>query len=407
MKTVDIVLAGIGGYGRSYLTTLLEHGAERGGRLVGCVDPFPEPCEHVAELERLGVPVKPDLDSLLSQVSADLVVISAPTHYHAALTCRALAAGAGVLCEKPLAATVQEGRRMAEAEQGSSGFVGIGYQWSFSAAVQALKHDIMAGAFGPPVRARTMMLWPRTRSYYARNAWAGRLTTDDGRWILDSAVNNASAHYLHNMFYLLGPTIETSAVPVEVQAELYRAQATENHDTAAIRCRTEAGTELLFYTTHSVAENNGPVVSFEFERAEVVFTDERTFVVRPRTEGLAATDYGTAESGTGKLWQCVDAVRTGGHPVCGVAAALSHTLCVNGAHESMPEFGTFPAELRRETDKDDGDCLTWVVGLAEALAECYERGLLPSELGGLAWARPGRVVDLAAYDFFPGGREGV
>jgi hypothetical protein len=56
-----------------------------------------------------------------------------------------------------------------------------------------------------------------------------------GLGIFDSPANNATAHFLHNMFYLLGATRETSAAPAVVQAELYRANAIENFDTAAIR----------------------------------------------------------------------------------------------------------------------------------------------------------------------------
>ncbi len=40
-----------------------------------------------------------------------------------------------------------------------------------------------------------------------------------GHWILDSPANNAMAHDLHNMFYILGLTRETSARPARLIRE--------------------------------------------------------------------------------------------------------------------------------------------------------------------------------------------
>ena len=127
----------------------------------------------------------------------------------------------------------------------------VGYQWSFSPAVQALKDDIRSGLFGAARKLKCLYLWPRDEGYYARNDWAGKRKDAEGAWVLDSPVQNAMAHDLHNMFYVLGKTRETSARPAEVEAELYRANAIENFDTAAARIRTEEGVEILFFVSHA------------------------------------------------------------------------------------------------------------------------------------------------------------
>ena len=171
------------------------------------------------------------------------MLIVTPIHLHAEHTCFALRNGANVLCEKPLAGTLIDALAMHEAQREASErggpFTAIGYQWSFSQAVQSLKRAILSGSLGRPVRMRTMVHQPRPIGYFRRNDWAGRIRTPDGHSVFDSPVNNASAHFLHNMFYLLGATRETSATPAWVQAELYRANAIENYDTAALRCRTQ------------------------------------------------------------------------------------------------------------------------------------------------------------------------
>ena len=148
---------------------------------------------------------------------------------------------------------------MIRARDEAGKLVAIGYQWSFSSPIQRLKRDILAGGLGAPRRLRSVCLWPRDEVYYTRNDWAGRQRAADGSWILDSPVNNAMAHDLHNMLYLLGPSIDRSAQPVEIVAELYRANDIENFDTAALRVRTTSGAEVLFYGSHAIA-GTGPRV---------------------------------------------------------------------------------------------------------------------------------------------------
>lgn len=79
---------------------------------------------------------------------------------------------------------------------------------------------------------------------------------------------------------------------------------------------------------------------------------------------------------------------------------MAHTLCVNGAHESA-EITSLPTDAT-QVDDYEGSELTWAPGLMETLASCFDQGFLPSELGGVGWAQPGRVVNLRDYKAFQG-----
>jgi predicted dehydrogenase len=191
-----IALVGIGGYGASYVSELLKAGPEREVMIAGAIDPAPERCPMIDVLREDGVPVFADLEAFYQNEQADLVVISAPIQQHAPLTCMALAHGAHVLCEKPLAGSLADVERMIAARNASGKQVAIGFQWSFSQAILSIKRDILAGRFGKPLDGKALVLWPRGLSYYQRNRWAGRIRADDGSLVLDSPVNNATAHYL-------------------------------------------------------------------------------------------------------------------------------------------------------------------------------------------------------------------
>jgi predicted dehydrogenase len=396
---VSVVLAGIGGMGAVYVKALLESAARGDCSITGTVDPDPERCPDLDKLLALKVPVFRTLDEFYARHEAELAIISSPIQFHCEQTRLALERGSFVLCEKPPAGTVQEVRRMIAARDAARKWVAVGYQWSFSDAVQSLKKDILEGALGRPRRLRCLYLWPRDEAYYHRNDWAGKKRDPRGGWILDSPANNAMAHDLHNMFYVLGGTRETGALPVRVQAELYRANDIENFDTIALRCQTEDGVEILFYASHAADLDTGPVFSYEFEKGAVSVRGRDTAIRADFWNGEGFV-YGFPDAERmKKLRDVIGAVRGGRPPACGLEAALGQTLCLNGAQDSMPRITDFPEDMMAVRG-EPGQRFISVTGLAESLTECYESSLLPSEMD-MPWSRKGELIDIARYGDFP------
>jgi predicted dehydrogenase len=293
-----------------------------------------------------------------------------------------------VLCEKPLCASLDDAVRMADTRDAAGRLVGIGYQWSYSEGIQALKRDIASGVFGAPACLKTLVLWPRDRRYYTRNSWAGRKATDDGTMVLDSPVNNATAHYLHNMLYVLGPSVTQSVRPTAVTAELYRANNIENYDTAMLRCELDTGAQILFYTTHAAGKLYGPVFEYEFERGTITYERD---VLQARMADGSTRPYPSPDEGPyRKITRIVASIDGDGSPECGIEAALSQTVCMLGAQHSS--VTPFPADLVKEQRTDDNS-RRWVHGLDDHMRRCYDTGRLPSELG-LPWAVGAGRMDL-------------
>ncbi len=390
----DVIVTGIGGYGANYVKWLQPLEAAGRARLRAVVDPFGEQSPVWPELAARGVPRFDTLEAACAEagITADHAAISSPIALHADHCCAALAAGMHVLCEKPLCATLDEASRMIAAREQAGRQISIGYQWSYSDAVRTLKADVLAGRLGAPVELRTHVIWPRRASYYARNRWAGRLRDDAGRTVFDSPVNNATAHYLHNMLYVLGPDMNRSVAPVSLTAELYRANPIENFDAACCRIETAGGVPLLFFSAHCVDAHSNPVLSYRFEDAVVAFDADRHLVATRRDGSL--TDYGSPDADPPrKLALSLDWAATGqpGIEWCGVEAALMHTRCVN-ALQQLPVH-TFPPDVIRQSTDPQGDTLTYVPGLADAMIQGFEEGRLFSELG-LPWAASAqRITD--------------
>jgi predicted dehydrogenase len=396
---VRVLMVAIGGYGHYYLQTLLEDVTPDRACLAGVVDPEARQARAWPWVHERAVAVHDDVDSFYAAGhEADLAVVVSPLHYHVPQSCTALAHGSHVLCDKPLGGTIQEARELIDARDRAGRWVMIGYQWSFSAAIQSLKRDIMAGRFGRPRRFSTLCAWPRDLAYYHRNGWAGRLKDEGtGRWLLDGPANNAMAHFLHNLLYLGGPSTDRSAMPESVEGELYRAYPIESCDTAACRVLAPGGLEILCYASHVTTEAIQPRFRLEFDHATVSFgEDTRTIVAR--LAGGHEEDYGAPDDTPQfkKLYDAIDAVREASPiVVCGPEAASAQTLAVNGLHESAGDAVPLPDRIvLRDADRSS------VEGLADVLRRCYQEGRLPSELP-VPWAVKGPRVDLAGYDGFP------
>ena len=78
----------------------------------------------------------------------DAVVIATPVPAHAEQSIDALAAGAHVLCEKPLCDTVANGRRMAAAAQATDRLFNVGFVMHFHPACRRVRELIQSGALG-------------------------------------------------------------------------------------------------------------------------------------------------------------------------------------------------------------------------------------------------------------------
>lgn len=108
-----------------------------------------------------GIPVPPMSESLPSDVvrytdfrqvlerdDIDAVCIATPDHWHAVQTVMAFRAGKDVFVEKPLTATIHEGRRMVEVERETGRIAGVCLNRRGSSVYRRLGERIRAGAIG-------------------------------------------------------------------------------------------------------------------------------------------------------------------------------------------------------------------------------------------------------------------
>ena len=130
-----------------------------------------------AVADKYGVPrVFERWEEMLEQARPEIVVIATPPHLHQAIALQALARGAHVLCEKPLAMTRDEARAMVEASARAGRAAMTCFNWRFPAAMQRLHAMVEEGFLGKLFHASLRYLVPR---------WADEATPPT--WRMDRA----------------------------------------------------------------------------------------------------------------------------------------------------------------------------------------------------------------------------
>ncbi len=89
-----------------------------------------------------------DWRELVEDPSIDVVDVCTPDSEHAAVSLAALAAGKHVICEKPLAMTVDEARSMAAAARGARTLAMLCHNYRFIPAVRLARQLVESGAMG-------------------------------------------------------------------------------------------------------------------------------------------------------------------------------------------------------------------------------------------------------------------
>ncbi len=379
---VKVVLVGIGGYGSLYVNEVLRPETLEKIELVGTVDPFPASCRRLDEIKAIAGDPYTDIVDFYKERAADLAVISTPISFHTSNIITALENGSDVLCEKPLCGDARDIEPLLEAEKKSGHRVHIGYQWSHSAAIEALKRDVMSGLYGEPTSLKTLILWPRDRLYFRRGTgWAGKIRAADGSFIYDSVANNAAAHYLHNMFYVTGRALDESRNVTSVSAQLFRVNPIENFDTSVIRCTLDGGAEAIFIASHAIEKAQNPMFDYKFTRGRVTYTQD------PVPDGIADADVytrghiiGVTEDGktrdygdpfldvNRKFHIALSAVsgEEGQDVICGIKAASVHTRVINYIGENF-EISEFAPERVKERGE-----LLYIDGLADELIAIFD-----------------------------------
>ncbi len=160
--------------GGAAVTVVADHDAERAAVVAG---------------DLRSARVVDDARAVFAADDVDAVVIASHDSTHQELVLAALDAGKPVLCEKPLAPTAAECRRVVEAE-GDRGLVSVGFMRRFDPSYTDLRRLVTSGELGTPLTAhcvsRTVASGPGDSAATITNSAIHEL--DVLPWLLESPI---------------------------------------------------------------------------------------------------------------------------------------------------------------------------------------------------------------------------
>lgn len=393
-------LIGVTGYAYAYveeLTKLVDAGLVAWGAVT--IINREAASEQVAFFEAAGIPIYNDYREMLEAEGDALDWVCVPTAigWHMRMTIDALKRGLPVLLEKPLAPTLQDVERIQSAERESGLLVAIGYQHNYARTTWEIKQRLLDGLIGKVERIDSLCLWPRGRSYYARNNWSGRLYVDDS-WVLDSPLHNAISHVVNLILFLTGATLEKRADPVQVKAELYRAKPIQSYDTVRTEATLDTGARAAVVLSHSAEDHLDPEIRITGSRGVLVwrFSGPHTFEIDGKAISIPGEDQIAIRE---QMFENVVHYIRGDHSrrICSTEQARGEVKWVNAVQDATAIHDIPKAFCR--TIEDGGDTFDVVEGLDAFARQAYAEGSWFSDLN-VPWASPPGTLDLGDYAAF-------
>ena len=165
--------------------------------LIAVCDIKPERAEDFAEK----FPAKPytSIESLLeSEKNIDVVSVCTPNSFHSEHTILSLNAGINVLCEKPMAISTEECKKMMIEADKSGKDLFIVKQNRFNPPVAALKQVLNEGKLGKILNVELNCFWNRNDEYYRQSDWKGKKAIDGG------TLFTQFSHFIDLLYWLIG-----------------------------------------------------------------------------------------------------------------------------------------------------------------------------------------------------------
>jgi predicted dehydrogenase len=297
-----------------------------------------------------------DYRKLLEDNTIDAVCIATPDHWHALQTIDALKAGKDVYVEKPLTATIHEGRSMVKTQIESKRVVAVGLNRRGNALYQKLANDMHSGKIGKITIGRAahindmfpdgigkmnpeappkdfnwdMWLGPRPSIPYKYN-----IAPYTFRWWQDysSQMGNWGVHYMDVIRWLMG-----EKAPIAISAHGGKFVLDDDStipDTLQVTFEFASGALIMFSDYEA---NSGPMSTFgEIElrgTKGTLLANESAYKIVPASRGQfqnwdklmepeeyenvnrALDDGSSAESTTALIRNFLDCIKSRQTPLC-------------------------------------------------------------------------------------------
>ncbi|MCM3732516.1 Gfo/Idh/MocA family oxidoreductase [Fictibacillus nanhaiensis] len=311
MMTVKVGIIGCGSIANH--RHLPEYAQNQDVEIVAVCDVVKERAEAAQAI--YGGEIFTDYNELLARDEVEAVSVCTPNYLHAPISVAALKAGKHVLCEKPMATSLQEAEEMIEAAEQSGKTLMIGHNQRFVPAHQKAREIIANGELGKVYSFRTAFGHPGPEAWSVdgKNSWFFK---KDEAFI--GAMGDLGVHKTDLIRYVLGEEIIEVGAFVETSAKDFASV----DDTAVCVLKTESGIigTLAASWSYMAKEDNSTIIYGEkgILRLE---DDPKYSLVAQYTDGsnvryeLGAIQTNENQSNSHVVDHFIDAVESGNTPL--------------------------------------------------------------------------------------------
>lgn len=204
---IRAAVIGLGRWGRNHVRSVQRPDAAASTHLRFVRAVVQTPAKSADFAREHGIELGTDLDAVLADPSIDAVVLATPNSQHAAQVRACAAAGKSVLCEKPLALTLEDARAAVQACVDAGVVLTVGQDKRHWPSMRELSQVVASGALGPVLHAEGHFSNENQKNFFT--SWRERPEEAPA-----SSLTATGIHVLDAMIHLFGPVARARASTV-------------------------------------------------------------------------------------------------------------------------------------------------------------------------------------------------
>ncbi|NPV09557.1 MAG: Gfo/Idh/MocA family oxidoreductase [Anaerolineae bacterium] len=225
------------------------------------------------------VPVYTDYIQMLEEAGLEAVSICTPSGLHSEMTIEAADRGVNVLCEKPMAITLEQMDAMVEAVNRTGIKAEVVFQRRTSPLSQKVREAVQRGDLGQMVLGDAYLKYYRSPAYYKSADWRATWALDGG-----GALMNQGVHGVDLLLWIMGSPVKTVFGKAEAKV-----RDIEVEDTAVAVLTFENGAYGVIEGTTSCNPGETTTFALHGDRGTIIFGDKglEKWAVAPSREEVA------------------------------------------------------------------------------------------------------------------------
>ena len=254
MKSIKFLLVGCGTIGERH--AMLAH---KKGMLIAVCDIDKQKVKSFSK--QFACYGYTSLDAMLqSETEADVLIVCTPNGMHATHSIKGLKAGLNIMCEKPMALTTADCKKMIAASVKANKHLLIVKQNRLNPPVEAVKKLLHQKKLGTVYSVQINCYWNRNKQYYQQSNWRGTKKMDGG------VLYTQFSHFIDLFYWYFGELKTVKGFT----ANLAHGKKIEVEDTGVFSFVTKTGVPgTLHYSTNAANKNYEGSVTILAEKATI------------------------------------------------------------------------------------------------------------------------------------------